>query len=86
MKLVNQCMIRKGKQGFKVVLSNALKIKGDFVLVFTKYLKVGCVQKRKWFDIMKWNDDSALEKDIQTSSLSTAEEKEEKKFSSVTDF
>lgn len=35
---------------------------------------------------MKWNDDSALEKDIQTSSLSTAEEKEEKKFSSVPDF
>lgn len=38
-------MIRKGKQGFKVVLSNALKIKGDFVLVFTKYLKVDVYRK-----------------------------------------
>lgn len=40
MRQVYQWMIRQGKQGFKVVLSNAPEIKGHFVLVFIRHLKI----------------------------------------------
>lgn len=46
-------MIRQGKQGFKVVLSNAPEIKGHFVLVFIRHLKIYMYGKEN--GLKMWN-------------------------------